>query len=71
MSYFSFLRNSTALLSFTAVAALAQNSMAQDAADVDDTDIIVVTGSYIGGKTQQNSHYPHNVVSEVEISAQG
>ena len=71
MSYFSFLRNSTALLSFTAVSALAQNSMAQDAAEVDDTDIIVVTGSYIGGKTQGNSPSPLNVVSAVDISAQG
>ena len=71
MSYFSFLRNSTALLSFTAVSALAQNSMAQDAAEVDDTDIIVVTGSYIGGKTQENSPSPLNVVSAVDISAQG
>lgn len=71
MSYLSFLRNSTALLSFTAVSALSQNAMAQDATEDDDTDIIVVTGSYIGGKTQGNSPSPLNVVSRADLNVQG
>ncbi|MEZ5759162.1 MAG: TonB-dependent receptor [Emcibacteraceae bacterium] len=68
MAHSGLLKLSTALLTVAAFSPL--NSIAQ-AQDAGDTDVLVVTGSYIGGKTQENSPSPLNVVTRDDLSVQG
>lgn len=71
MSYLSVLRKSTALISLSFLSTAATSAFAQEVGDDDNTDVIVVTGSYLGGKTQENSPSPLNVVSRSDLNAQG
>lgn len=71
MSYISVLKKSTALISLSVLSTATMSASAQDAGSDDNTDVIVVTGSYLGGKTQENSPSPLNVVSRADLNAQG
>ncbi|MBL4602870.1 MAG: TonB-dependent receptor plug domain-containing protein, partial [Emcibacteraceae bacterium] len=71
MRHFNYLKYSTALFSLSVLSVISIPVYAQEVADQDNMDVVVVTGSFIGGKTQGNSPSPLNVVSRVDLSAQG
>ena len=65
------LKSSTALFTLGALFLTAPETNAQNAANESNTDVIIVTGSNIGGRTQANSPSPIDVISASDISAQG
>ena len=65
------LKSSTALFTLGALLLATPDTNAQNAATGTNTDVIVVTGTNIGGRSQANSPSPIDVISSADISAQG
>lgn len=73
MNLFNKLKNSTALLTLSLMPFINIVAHAQDAQDAEDDNIdtVYVTGSMIKRNVQENSASPLNVVTYIDLSAQG